>query len=135
MHRLELLSFPAIFSPIPTNARQSIPCTTSLFRAVPSSTVGTNLAFAPTLQLLRPGGRVAVVAYHSLEDRLVKRLFRSAAKGCSCSPKAPVCQCGGRPSLRLLNRRPIRPSKAEIESNPRARSARLRAAERLGEDE
>jgi 16S rRNA (cytosine1402-N4)-methyltransferase len=81
------------------------------------------------ISVLRPGGRLAVIAYHSLEDRLVKHRFRAAARGCTCPPDVPVCVCGGRVTLRLLTRRPIRPSEQEIAANPRARSARLRAAE------
>jgi 16S rRNA (cytosine1402-N4)-methyltransferase len=83
------------------------------------------------IRVLRPGGRLAVIAYHSLEDRLVKHTFRAAAKGCICPPEWPACQCGIAPTLRVLTRRPILPSEEEIRSNPRARSARLRAAARL----
>ena len=80
------------------------------------------------INALRPGGRLAVISYHSLEDRIVKHAFRAAAKGCTCPPEWPACNCGGVPSLELLNRRPIIPSADEIERNPRARSARLRGA-------
>jgi len=83
------------------------------------------------IEALRPGGRLAVIAYHSLEDRLVKTRLRAAERGCVCPPRTPVCVCGLRPRLRLLTRRPLGPSEAELEANPRARSARLRAAERL----
>ena len=76
-------------------------------------------------------GRVAVLSYHSLEDRQVKEAFRRESAGCLCPPGLPVCVCGGNRVLRVLTRRPIRPSAAEIAANPRARSARLRAAERL----
>ena len=86
---------------------------------------------AAAVAILRPGGRIAVMAYHSLEDRIVKTHFREAAQACSCPPRAPVCVCGGRATLRVLTRRPLRPSAEEIQRNPRARSARLRAAERL----
>lgn len=82
---------------------------------------------------LRPGGRLVVVAYHSAEDRIVKRRFRDEAKGCSCPPAQPVCTCGGRVRLRVLTRRPVRPGAEEVRRNPRARSARLRAAERVAE--
>jgi len=77
---------------------------------------------------LAPGGRVAVIAYHSLEDRRVKTAFARAATACTCPPRLPVCACGTRPSLRLVSR--CRPSPAETEDNPRARSARLRVARR-----
>jgi 16S rRNA (cytosine1402-N4)-methyltransferase len=80
---------------------------------------------------LRPGGRLAVIAYHSLEDRLVKTRLREAERGCVCPPRVPVCRCGRAPRVRLLTKRPLRPSEAEIRDNPRARSARLRGAERL----
>jgi 16S rRNA (cytosine1402-N4)-methyltransferase len=83
------------------------------------------------IRVLRPGGRVAVIAYHSLEDRLVKHTFRSAARGCTCPPEWPACSCGLLPTLEVLTRRPILPSEDEIQRNPRARSARLRAAMRL----
>ncbi len=83
------------------------------------------------IRVLRPGGRLAVIAYHSLEDRLVKQTFRAAVKGCTCPPEWPACSCGIKPTLSLLTRRPIGPNEDEIKANPRARSARLRAAIRL----
>jgi 16S rRNA (cytosine1402-N4)-methyltransferase len=82
---------------------------------------------------LRPGGRLVVIAYHSLEDRIVKHTFRDAASGCVCPPGFPVCMCDKRPSLRVVHKRPIRPGSEEIAENPRARSARLRTAERVEE--
>jgi 16S rRNA (cytosine1402-N4)-methyltransferase len=88
---------------------------------------------AAAILALRPGGRLVVIAYHSLEDRCVKQGFREAERGCICPPRTPVCVCGGVRRLRVLTRRPIRPDAAEIHENPRARSARLRAAERLAE--
>jgi len=83
------------------------------------------------IRVLKPGGRLAVIAYHSLEDRLVKHTFRAAARGCTCPPEWPACQCGKRPTFKILTRRPISPSDDEIRRNPRARSARLRAGMRL----
>lgn len=83
------------------------------------------------IDALVPGGRLAVIAYHSLEDRIVKQRLRSEARGCVCPPRQPVCTCGHEPRLRLLGRRAVRPGDDEIRNNPRARSARLRAAERL----
>ncbi|MGH9441169.1 MAG: 16S rRNA (cytosine(1402)-N(4))-methyltransferase RsmH, partial [Thermoanaerobaculia bacterium] len=75
-------------------------------------------------------GRLAVLSYHSLEDRIVKEFFRKESSGCQCPPAFPVCVCGGERILKILTRRPIRPSAGEIQRNPRSRSARLRAAER-----
>lgn len=78
-----------------------------------------------------PGGRLAVISFHSLEDRIVKQYFRRESTDCLCPPELPVCRCGHRATLRELTRRAIRPSEAEVASNPRARSAVLRAAERI----
>ncbi len=83
------------------------------------------------LELLRPGGRLVVLSYHSLEDRIVKRFFAAERRGCICPPVAPVCVCGRAPRLRLVTPRGITPGLAEITANPRSRSARLRAAERI----
>jgi len=85
------------------------------------------------LAALAPGGRVAVIAYHSLEDRLVKQRLREAARGCVCPPRQPVCTCGRRPLVRLVAGRAIRAGADEVRANPRSRSARLRVAERLPE--
>jgi 16S rRNA (cytosine1402-N4)-methyltransferase len=82
-------------------------------------------------QMLRPGGRLAVISFHSLEDRIVKRFLRDRARGCTCPPELPVCVCGKEPEARLLTRKPVRPSPAEIDHNPRASSARLRVAVRV----
>jgi 16S rRNA (cytosine1402-N4)-methyltransferase len=86
---------------------------------------------AAALDLLRPGGRLVVLSYHSLEDRIVKRFFAAERRGCVCPPELPVCVCGRDPRLRLVTSPSLTPSAAEIAANPRARSARLRAAERL----
>jgi 16S rRNA (cytosine1402-N4)-methyltransferase len=83
-------------------------------------------ALPAALELLRPGGRLAVISFHSLEDRAVKRFLRAEEHGCTCPPDFPVCVCGSQPSLRATPRRAIRPSAAEVDRNPRAQSARLR---------
>jgi 16S rRNA (cytosine1402-N4)-methyltransferase len=80
------------------------------------------------LELLRPHGRLAVISFHSLEDRIVKRFLRDEEHGCTCPPGFPVCACGATPTLRAIPRRAIRPSAAEISRNPRSQSARLRVA-------
>ena len=86
------------------------------------------IALPAALEMLRPGGRLAVIAFHSLEDRIVKQFLRERERGCTCPPDFPVCICGHEPELRAIQRRPIRPGEAEVAANPRAASARLRAA-------
>jgi 16S rRNA (cytosine1402-N4)-methyltransferase len=82
--------------------------------------------------LLRPGGRLAVISFHSLEDRLVKQFYQQEARDCICPPKVPICTCQHRATLRTITRKPLRPDEEEVARNPRSRSARLRIAERLG---
>ena len=83
------------------------------------------------VELLAPGGRLAVISFHSLEDRIVKNFFRDQARGCICPPDLPVCVCHHQPVLEVLTKKPLRPSEAEVRRNPRSRSARLRLASRL----
>ena len=83
--------------------------------------------------IFRPGGRLCILAFHSLEDRIVKRRFQEMEKGCICPPALPRCACGRSPCFRVLTRKPLRPDPAEVELNPMARSTRLRAAEKIGE--
>jgi 16S rRNA (cytosine1402-N4)-methyltransferase len=92
-------------------------------------------ALPAALEMLRPGGRLAVIAFHSLEDRIVKRFLRERERGCTCPPDFPVCVCGKEPELRALQRRPIRPGQAEVAANPRSASARLRVAVKTGAEE
>ena len=88
----------------------------------------------PTLRilvsLLQKGGRIAVITFHSLEDRITKQTFASLAKGCTCPPDFPVCVCGKKPQIRLLDKG-TEPGEKELEENPRSRSARLRSADKL----
>ena len=85
-------------------------------------------ALPAALQMLRPGGRLAVISFHSLEDRIAKRFVAAQAKGCTCPPDFPACVCGKEPTLRSLTRKPVRPGRHETDANPRAASARLRVA-------
>src|SRR5205807_5972729 len=85
-------------------------------------------ALPAAVDLLNPGGRLAVISFHSFEDRIVKRFLRDQERGCTCPPDFPICVCGHEPALRAQSRRAIRPSAQEIATNPRAASARLRAA-------
>lgn len=81
--------------------------------------------------LLSKGGRIAIITFHSLEDRIVKQTFASLASGCTCPPDFPVCVCGKKPTLKIINHKPITASDEELENNPRSRSAKLRVAEKL----
>jgi 16S rRNA (cytosine1402-N4)-methyltransferase len=85
-------------------------------------------ALPAALQMLRPGGRLAVISFHSLEDRMVKRFFVEQAKGCTCPPDFPVCNCGKEPTVRIATPRPVRPGAVELAENPRSASAKLRVA-------
>lgn len=88
-------------------------------------------ALRDAVELLSPGGRLAVITFHSLEDRIVKHSFKEMEKGCVCPPRLPTCICGKRPMIELVNRKPVVASEAELESNPRSRSAKLRVAEKV----
>jgi 16S rRNA (cytosine1402-N4)-methyltransferase len=99
--------------------------------AVNSELEALQSGLAAALRSLRPGGRLVVISFHSLEDRLVKQGFREAASTCSCPPRLPVCVCNRKAQVKILTTRGIRPAEAETIVNPRARSAVLRAAERL----
>ncbi len=86
---------------------------------------------ASAIDRLNPGGRLAVITFHSLEDRIVKTAFQEAARGCTCPKDFPVCVCGKKPKVKLITRHPIVADEAELAENPRARSAKLRVAEKL----
>ncbi len=90
-------------------------------------------ALPAAVRMLRPGGRLAVISFHSLEDRIVKQYVREQAHGCTCPPEFPICNCGNEPVLRDLTRKPVRPGARELELNPRAASAKLRAATKVGD--
>jgi 16S rRNA (cytosine1402-N4)-methyltransferase len=89
-------------------------------------------ALPAAVEMLRPGGRLAVISFHSLEDRIVKRFLRDLERGCVCPPDFPVCVCGREPVMRALKRKAIRPTPTEVAANPRSGSARLRAAVKIG---
>ena len=88
-------------------------------------------AMEVAIPLLNPGGRLAVITFHSLEDRIVKLAMAEAAKGCTCPPQFPVCVCGKKPIVKLISRKPIVATPEELEANPRSRSAKLRVCEKL----
>jgi 16S rRNA (cytosine1402-N4)-methyltransferase len=131
----ELAALVERVSPRSTSGRRRIHPATRVFQALRIA-VNEELdalqdGLAAAVDLLRPGGRLVVLSYHSLEDRIVKRFLDAERKGCICPPEIPVCVCGRSPRLRLVTRPSLTPTDAEIAANPRARSARLRAAERV----
>jgi 16S rRNA (cytosine1402-N4)-methyltransferase len=83
------------------------------------------------LNVLKPGGRLAIISFHSLEDRMIKQFYQEESKTCLCPPGYPVCMCGHQPRFKLVNRKPIIADEEEINRNPRARSAKLRVGERI----
>ena len=105
------------------------------FQAIRIEVNGELDAIEPTIRsatkLLAPGGRIAIITFHSLEDRIVKQTYAELAKGCDCPKSLPICICGKKPEVDVLTRKPILPSAEEIESNPRSRSAKLRIAEKI----
>ena len=88
-------------------------------------------AIRSAVRLLNPGGRIAIITFHSLEDRIVKQTFAELASGCTCPKSFPVCVCGRKPQVKVVTRKPVLPSREELEENPRSRSAKLRVAEKL----
>ena len=105
------------------------------FQAIRIEVNGELEIIAPTIRdavsLMNKGGRIAIITFHSLEDRIVKQTFAELASGCTCPKNFPVCVCGNKPRIKLISKKPILPSKAELEENPRSRSAKLRVAEKL----
>jgi 16S rRNA (cytosine1402-N4)-methyltransferase len=99
--------------------------------AVNQELEGLENALPQAISALAPGGRLAVIAFHSLEDRIVKQFFRQESRDCLCPPHQPVCTCGHKAVIIEITRKPLRPQKVEVEANPRSRSARLRVAEKL----
>jgi 16S rRNA (cytosine1402-N4)-methyltransferase len=87
-------------------------------------------AIPQIVDVLNPGGRICIITFHSLEDRIVKDSFKNLANPCTCPPELPVCICNKKPMLTIITRKPIVPGDAELENNPRARSAKLRVAEK-----
>lgn len=125
-----------IMSAIPAGARpEGIHVATKTFQAlriaVNKELESLQAGLDAAIRLLAKGGRVSVLSYHSLEDRIVKETFARNSGRCTCPPALPVCACGAQKSIRILTKRPLTPSVEEIRRNPRARSARLRAAEKI----
>ncbi|MDH3889713.1 MAG: 16S rRNA (cytosine(1402)-N(4))-methyltransferase RsmH [candidate division Zixibacteria bacterium] len=118
-------------SPPPHRIKLSARVFQSLRIAVNAELAELTQVLPDTLSCLKPGGRLAVISYHSLEDRMVKRFFQEAATGCICPPKLPVCACDKKPQVDIITRRSVTPSENEKAANPRSRSARLRVAQRL----
>ena len=88
-------------------------------------------AIRSAVRLLSPDGRIAIITFHSLEDRIVKQTFAELAQGCTCRKDFPVCVCGNKPKIKILTKKPILPTEQELEENPRSRSAKLRVAQKL----
>jgi 16S rRNA (cytosine1402-N4)-methyltransferase len=105
------------------------------FQAIRIEVNGELSAIEPTIRaatdLLAPGGRVAIITFHSLEDRIVKQTYADLASGCNCPKSLPICVCGRHPKVKLVSKKPILPSANELEYNPRSRSAKLRVAEKI----
>ncbi len=118
-----------------SNPRRRIHPATQLFQAlriaVNHELEAVETGIPAAINLLKPGGRIAVISFHSLEDRFVKQLFRRLTKTCICPPRQPICTCDTKPTLKRITRKPIQANEQESKENPRSRSARLRVAEKL----
>ena len=105
------------------------------FQAIRIEVNGELDVIAPTIEtvcgIMNPGGRMAIITFHSLEDRAVKQAYQKLAEGCTCPKDFPVCVCGNKPKVKIITKKPIVPSKTELEENPRSRSAKLRIAEKI----
>jgi 16S rRNA (cytosine1402-N4)-methyltransferase len=131
----QLADVVAAAAPAPPRGRRRVHPATRVFQALRIA-VNRELetlpaALAAAVEILRTNGRLAVISYHSLEDRIVKRFIAAERRGCVCPPESPVCVCGRQPRLALVGAQPRRPSDDEVRRNPRSRSALLRAARRL----
>jgi 16S rRNA (cytosine1402-N4)-methyltransferase len=122
----------SVFPPYPPRRIHPATLTFQALRIAVNDELGSlREGLAGILPILKPGGRIVVITFHSLEDRIVKQAFVKEAKGCVCPPKLPVCACGGKPVLRILTTRPVVAGDEEVRKNPASRSAKLRAAVRL----
>ena len=122
----------SVFPPYPPRRTHPATLTFQALRIAVNDELGAlSEGVSAVIPLLSPGGRIAVITFHSLEDRIVKRAFTAEAKGCICPPKLPVCACGKKPVLKILTQPPIIAGPDEVARNPAARSAKLRAAEKL----
>jgi 16S rRNA (cytosine1402-N4)-methyltransferase len=122
----------AVFPPYPPRRIHPATLTFQALRIAVNDELGAlRDGLEQAVSLLKPGGRVAIISFHSLEDRIVKQAFAAHAKGCICPPRFPVCRCGKKPDMKVLTKRPVTASEEEIAANPAARSAKLRAAEKL----
>lgn len=133
--RLESIVYGALGGKVAGRSRNPIHPATKTFQALRIA-VNRELevlekGLEAAVRVLRPGGRLAVISFHSLEDRIVKLFIRQEQKGCICPPEYPVCMCGRKPTLKVINSKPIEASQEEARRNPRSRSARLRLAERV----
>ena len=133
LHSTQALA--AVVASAQTGPRQKIHPATRTFQALRiavNDELGAVERVLPVaIDLLKPGGRLAVISFHSLEDRIVKQAFKLAATDCICPPRQPVCTCDHRASVQLVTRKPLTPGPAEVAQNPRSRSARLRVVERV----
>jgi 16S rRNA (cytosine1402-N4)-methyltransferase len=124
-----------VLSAVPKKSAQRIHPATRTFMAlriaVNDELSNLKTFLASVIDWLKPNGRICVISFHSLEDRIVKRVMRKWARGCTCPPGLPQCACGHEPEARLVTRKVVRPAQGEIDANPMARSAKLRVAERI----